>query len=450
MNFSVSLIGFVVVWVVVFFAPTSLTMYEVPDTKVYQNNKPYYPEFNSSLNNITTSIAANKLVHTSMFGLGHRTAKISCAWHLTKSLNLTQMHLIWPDCGSEGKGNIFPMLFDSNIIHTSIEPQSNGNSDAVSKTISVENDVDGCYGANNYKIHQVPIYQNNTQSFANKISSDLELYQILRATFKGKQEIINFMSKHNFRDHYVIGLHIRLGNGEGTNFAEQGRGVDNEWTFIYNLVDLIHHFLEEMQVTHPDRLRRKPMIFLATDSPKFLPYLVNDTGLPIVVMPQKRVESGVTFSAFREGHQCIKGWYDQLLDNILLSFSDVLIAARHSSFTQGLPISLVFDQGGSFCEVSDSAEAMTCIDDMSTWMYRNDDSKTHHYGIHNKTEEHVNHGGGHVHLPDVVISNEYKKAEQFLKVKGGQNTMKYGARFSQKYRWAPKCKDCTNFNIISE
>ena len=428
------------------------------------------------ISNTTTSITSqqtiqtNKLVHHAMFGLGHRFAKMSCAWHLTKSLNLTQMQLSWTtDCDNDESGevvNIFSKLFGNDIIHvTNTNKQQELDLGAsrlsMGKIISVSNDVDGYLLASNYIIHQIPITQHNIDSFNEKLSSDLELFKILRSRFVGKNDMIQFIEKHNFANHFVVGLHIRLGNGEGFNFDARGRAVGDEWKFIYNLIDLMRHFLERIQVTHSDRFvgddgcTKTPLIFLATDTPKFIPHILNDTSLPVVIMDQIRVDKGVTYGRGKlHGQNCIKGWYDMILDNMTLGLSDILISARHSSFTQILPLSLLFDRGPNnrgphYCEVSDTAETMTCLEDYNTWLYRDDPNKTFNYAINNAANsKEVVHGSMQVHLPDVDISDEYIKAKSFLSREGGKKEMKFGARFNQKYRWKPACPECTDFNIV--
>ena len=143
---------------------------------------------------------------------------------------------------------------------------------------------------------------------------------------------------------------------------------------MYNLLDLLKKFVKALQTSHTQRFRpdecsqstqrRVPLIFLATDSPKYIPLVANYTrqfGIETILMPQVRIEKGVTFT-IRGGAKCAKGWYDMMLDDILLSFSDVLVAARHSTFTQSMPMPLVFDRnsgmsGPHFCEVND--EGMT-------------------------------------------------------------------------------------------
>jgi hypothetical protein len=164
-----------------------------------------------------------------------------------------------------------------------------------------------------------------------------------------------------------------------------GRGVDNEMDFVHNLLTLIKTFIEELKTSHPQLFipskcsqsttNKVPLIFLATDTPKYIPIISNYTtqlGIETIVIPQDRVEKGVTLS-IKQGEKCAKGWYDMLLDDILLSFSDVLIAARHSTFTQSMPMPLVFDRsngvpGPHFCEVGDSGMLRCiCPSDLKTY-----------------------------------------------------------------------------------
>ena len=527
---SVCLLGFGIIWTV-YFVPVMLqtilgvvyTGTVLDNTRRHtsctsissanNNNNISYTEYNINYtgpSNSSSSSTTTMVSHRAMFGLGHRLAKISCAYHLTKSLGLSQLQLEWKDDCEKGN-NIVPKLFGSDIIHVPNTNNNNHNHNNISaasdtadtkKTIFVHNDVDGCYSGNTYHIHQVPISSRNITSFKDKLASDIELYTILRSKFIGMKDAIDFMNEHDFANKFVIGLHLRLGNGESHNFVEQGRGMSDEWSFVYNLIDLIRQFIDEVQDAYPERFlidtthhhskntrstkrivnedgseevvveeaeeecrqsmqqHKTPLIFLATDSPKFIPHLVNESGLPIVVMPQIRVESGVTFSALRGGgDKCVKGWNDMLLDSMIMSVSDVLIAARHSSFTQILPMPLVFDRGSAnsgphFCEVSDTAEEMTCLEDMETWMLRNNVNKTFNYAIHNKNSTTSANKGvpaqkNHIHYPDVVVSDHYNTATTFLDTSYKEkNRMIYGEKFSQKYRWKPKCPDCNSFNLV--
>ena len=417
----------------------------------------------------------NNLLHDAEFGLGHRLTKMSSAWHLTKALNLTRMEFRWVSCA--GYPSIFPRLFGSSFIdvpgteEAAVTANAAGN---VNKTVVIVNDVSGYYSGKNYKHHKVEFPHNSP--FLDKLESDLEFYKLLRAKFNGRRNVTKFMQEYRFKEHFVIGLHLRLGNGEEFHFVESGRNVSNEYEFTYNLIDLIRSFLEKVEKTHPERFRNEyereggclpyhkrktPLLFLATDSPKFIPIIGNMTqsfGVETIVFPQLRLESGVTLSLSKKGKKCIHGWQCMIFDQILLSYSDVLIAARPSTFTQTLPMSLVFDHGDSrsnsgphFCEVSDSALTMVCLEDVRTWLFREDTSKMFTYWISSVIPmESVNHDLS-VHLPDNIVSNEQSRAEKFLLNQSETGKFHYrgeGQVFDPKYRNEAPCPKCEEFTFI--
>jgi len=457
------------------------------NSSIQLKNYSYYPEFEESFtpsinNNSANELNfTNKVIHRAQFGLGHRLDKISNAWHLTKALNLTRMELIWRDCS--GEGNIFPHLFGSDHIDVPGSERAAMGANAlrnVHKNIYATNDVAGYYGGQNFKDHQVPlseqVYKGDDSPFLEKQDSDLQLFQILRQRFVGKEDAIRFMEEHNFRDHFVVGLHLRLGNDEPSHFTTSGRGVENQLEFVYNLIDLIRSFLESLQISHPERFvnnevgggdcppsssswkTKPPLIFLATDSPKFIPIIANDTslfGVKTIAMPQIRVETGVTFYQLKAGAKCLRGWQEMFMDSMLLSFSDVLIAARYSSFTQILPMTLVFDRGSKnhgprFCEVSDTAKRMTCLEDVRTWLFRDNAQKMFSYSIdgENVTVDAVVHRLG-THFPDVVVPDKYSMAASFLDssktVDRRHGGMVYGPTFDPKYRGKLACPGCVDF-----
>mmetsp|Transcript_15471 Transcript_15471/g.32715 ORF Transcript_15471/g.32715 Transcript_15471/m.32715 type:complete len:518 (+) Transcript_15471:100-1653(+) len=451
----------------------------------------YYPEFDEHGGQLKSNSTfefrfSNKVVHVAKFGLGHRLSKVGCAWHLAKSLNVTRLELKWNDC--RGIDNIFPLLFGSDHVDVpgteelALEANRTGN---INKSLRITNDVDGYYGANNYKWHRVPlsadVYKGEHSPWLEKLDSELQLFKMLRRRFAGKEDAIRFMEEHNFRDRFVIGVHLRLGNDEPLNFVSSGRGVDDQLEFVHNMLDLLRSFLERLQRSHPERFRtcegrpRRPLIFLATDSPKFIPVIVDDTRLwtfndtalwgvndtsrlgsvQTVVMEQLRVDEGVTFYKLTQGEECLRGWREMILDSILLSFSDVLISPRHSSFAQILPVPLVFDRGGGvpgphFCEMSGSARTMVCLEDMRTWLFRDDKEKMFHYSILNDDDESeppVVHTLL-THIPDVEVSPHYAEAKKYMEQEDTALTsMEYGAEFSPKYRWRLACPGCTDFTF---
>jgi hypothetical protein len=155
----------------------------------------------------------NQAVHFAEFGLGHRLAKISSAWHLTKALNLTRLVLFWGDCQGD-PSNLAPRLYGSDTIdvpgteHMAKEAEANGN---VGKTLKVKNDVIGYYNGANFKRHKVVLPKSvggNDCPFLAKYKSDVELYRILLKRFVGKGDLMKFMDDYRFKEHFVIGLHL--------------------------------------------------------------------------------------------------------------------------------------------------------------------------------------------------------------------------------------------------
>lgn len=153
----------------------------------------------------------NQLVHFADYGLGHRLAKISSAWHLAKSLNLTRVVLFWGDCDAV---NLTPQLFGSDSFDIpgtqklANEAAVTGN---VGKTIKLKNDVSGYYNGQNYKNHKVLLPKSiggDECPFLNKHRSDVELYKILLRRFVGKGHVMKFMEEENFIEHFVIGIHL--------------------------------------------------------------------------------------------------------------------------------------------------------------------------------------------------------------------------------------------------
>ncbi|KAL3791132.1 hypothetical protein HJC23_000552 [Cyclotella cryptica] len=454
-----------------------------------------YPEFldhdpNPNYYDVDNLNHPNQIVHFGEFGFGHRLAKISSAWHLAKSLNVTRMRLFWGDC--QDPTNLAAYLFGSDTIDVpgsdriAIQAEKIGN---VGKTIKLKNDVAGYYNGENFKKHKVVLpkkFGSGRSPFLDKYKSDVELYRILLKRFVGKGDVVKFMKDHEFKNHFVVGIHLRLGNGEQSHFKEAGREVDDEMEFVLHLVDLLKSFVDDLSNSHPERFiidkcskaTKVPLFFLATDSPKYIPVISNHTreiGIDTIVMPQFRMEKGVTFS-ITKGNKCAQGWYDMLLDDIVLSFSDVLIAARYSTFTQSMPMPLIFDRAGGrrgphFCEVGDTGTVMTCLEDMQTWLFRDAPQKIFTYSIGDGVDvKEVIHRMT-VHLPDLETSSSFYRAVQFLNpvaesqtnMNDGQHrgwfypvhkprrTMTYGVDslswFDTKYRKAPICPSCTHFTF---
>ena len=427
----------------------------------------------------------NRLVHVTIFGLGHRLCRATAAYHLAKKLKLPRIKHQWGTCGEDHDSGpkIFTYLFGNDVFPVPIVHESPNSPSVVSvphsteKEILVKNDVYGYSPGQAFKNFHVPLpklYRLPSGPFLSKLASDAEFYKLLSDSYVHKDEVNKFRAEQNFKHHTVLGLHLRAGNGEETHFLESGRGIADETEFVTNLMDLLRFFLQKITATFSSRFsQRPPLLFLATDTAYLVPTITNATrsfGVPTVVLPQIRVKAkeGVTFKALKgAGEKCLQGWEAMFSDMLLLSHSDVLIAARRSSFTQSLPMSIVFDraeatgiQGPNFCEVSDSGTTMTCLEDLSTWLFRDDESKIFTYSTEDilsntadvtneskQTKSATQFTGPHpvvhkvlVHLPDVEPPKEFDHAFSFLsssarQIQGGFTTHTYGKkRFNPKYR----------------
>jgi len=195
-------------------------------------------------------------------------------------------------------------------------------------------------------------------------------------------------------------------------------------------MDLVKIYVRMMKILHKERfVHRTPLIFFATDTQRLIPEMekVSEAfGVKTVTMPQIRVEKGATYKqlAGRE-KECLEGWKDMVNDMMILSHSDVIIAARPSAFTQSLPLSRVFDkhkgeEGPHFCEVDEKGAHMTCIDDKKTWIFRDDESKiipiSKGKGLNalfESSTDQVFHPLM-VQFPDVTLPEQFTDAKKFL------------------------------------
>lgn len=260
---------------------------------------------------------ANRLVHVSRQGLGHRLIRDASAYHLAKKLNLARMKLQWGSCAKDTnwKGaeddsdglNIFQHLFSNDLLYV---PTPSGPSREGKKVI-VRNDVYGYVPGQIYKKFMLPldkeVYMDDYGPFLTKMESDSEFYDKLVENYVFKNEVEEFMEKHKFSEHEVIGIHLRAGNGE------ERRTIEDEEKFIDNFMDLVRIYVRVMKILYHDRFaKRSPLIFFATDTQRLIPEMervAQDFGVKVVTLPQIRVDKGATFKQLsgRE-HQCLEGW----------------------------------------------------------------------------------------------------------------------------------------------
>ena len=211
------------------------------------------------------------------------------------------------------------------------------------------------------------------------------------------------------------------GNNETGDFTDKGRGIENVTDWLHNVAGHVRHLIYHEQNPHR-RLRSfswrgdheglipqsrsvsdKPVLFIATDTPSmvssFQAMFLNES-LRIVYSPYLRLGAhaegnGVLFGAQGAprptGQVCLQGWEATMTEMMILSHVDTLVAPRYSSFTQSVPLSLVFAkrnltqasrlpadqrQGNAsfhspippgFCEMDQRANNMACFDTFMEW-----------------------------------------------------------------------------------
>lgn len=453
-------------------------------------------------------VASGRMLYVGQFGLGHRLSKLAAAVHLARQVPLTRVEVYFGHCKAANKTkewDIFQHLFGTNMIDlgqselqlgqpavshyvaTDFASRS-GRLDTATPTekiILIRNDVRGYYAGQAYKNARsrlprgpaagvAPPLLRLPRAWDDKLESDVLLFRHLMRLFTSKVSDSYESFKQSLGDKFVIGLHVRAGNGEAYHFADANRGVvgSNDSTtvlqsFTERLVNLIAHAKSQLLESHGRSESHPVVIFLATDTPELIPIVMEAAqqfSISVVVFPQMRVRpnAGVSYAAWTEGQQCLEGWKASLMDMALLALrADVVVAAMRSTFTQIAPLALQFGALESqsmlkgfrsslrFCEVSSDIRTMTCFASRTTWLLRQgghgrsdiisisfDNNST---AISQATKP-VPHKVM-VHLPDVLQNDSrsefeanLEKLRSFLNEPSGEQYFVLGDRFNSKYR----------------
>lgn len=456
---------------------------------------------------IVNASSLNRVVHNAQFGLGHRFTKMSSVYHLaTKLRDQAKVPLVmqanWGVCESVDEqdtgGSIFEHLFGDSIL---LLPGDTHPPPPVERPLElrITNDCPAYFSAQTMKNMRLPIPHESTiddtgtdtpvSPFFHKWNSDAHFYRLLQERFEALHpEAQQFRDQHKFKDHTVIGLHLRAGNGEQAHFQWAGRELKGGYgAFLDNLekllAKLVHH-LKQQPASKP------LLLFLATDTPTMIPSIQAMTtkswnNIPVVTFEQPAIplKGGVSFNSLKTGQKCLDGWKAMLVDAILLGSANVLVAGMRSSFTQGLPLALVFsrhkddpnnndnvppNQQPRFCEVSELGDAMTCVGSRQDWLFRRDPSKEWSWSANTTDTQtttatvatRVIHLVSY-HFPDADVDpksqQEYETTLDFIKGKGDEtNTGNdpqaslriWGGSFNRKYK--RKYKKKTNVSFTTE
>ena len=441
----------------------------------------------------------NRVLFTGSFGFGHRMSKLSAAIHLVASTKFHRyiplVQVQWGICPggiefvNDSAVDIFAYLFNSTEIEISSIESNSGTADNPldpvramdGKVLWIRNDVAGYYAGQSYKNAGLSLnYSLASKVFHDKLRWDHALYKhlFLSKRFIGFYEIQQYQKQHRWDSFFVMGVHVRAGNGEQNHFTSAQRNVFlQQPAVIHSIAQSIRQLYNAMKKQYSQPMKMKaPLVFLATDTEYYIDALRQELSSfcdVIVYHHQPRVPSGHGVSyetnwTHSDPQTCLQGWHGAAMDMMLLSLSDVLVATSRSTFTQIVPASIIFhrasDHAWKYCEMdlfsSSTSTGMTCFRDQSSWLFRFDDSTWHTFCIpknttsgnqSNRACEELSLGFPvaqklMVHFPDISKPSEndrmYRSAIDFLQSSDplfpNETLFYYGKKYNPNYRRSRK------------
>jgi hypothetical protein len=290
-------------------------------------------------------------------GLGHRLARMAAAAWTAKRLKFA-MHTYWGHCGDDTE--VFQHLFGVQT-KESLRRVTHTN-----HFIRFHNNVDGFHTLKRNG------RENECHCKTEQIHADREFYKDLRDRFRYKKQVDAFVEK-TFANHVVLGVHIPSGNG-GTGDVDKNYKIDNVTDWVKEASKRI------IDLTKKENWKLPPLLYISTDTPSLIDLFRSEMKgvMPVFDFPLERKDyrNEKWFQeAGKEDLQdlgCIRGWEIAVMDMILLSHADLLIAARMSSFVQTMPMSLVFGRTKKKvrtpkCELNFNATELICSKTFLDW-----------------------------------------------------------------------------------
>jgi hypothetical protein len=290
-------------------------------------------------------------------GLGHRLARMAAAAWTAKRLKFA-MHTYWGHCGDDTE--VFQHLFGVQ------SKESLRHVTDTNQFVRFHNDVDG--------FHTLERKARENECYCQKeqVHADRDFYKDLRNRFRYKK-IVDAFVKKTFAHHVVLGMHIRAGNGEKGNVAKKLE-IDNVTDWVKEASQRI------IELSKKENWKKPPLLYIVTDTPSLIDLFGSELKgvMPVIDFPQERNADGdgVWFgdagTEDREDLKCIRAWENNVMDMILLSHADLLIAARMNSFVQTMPMSLVFGRSHKrvrtpTCELNFNATSLICSETYLDW-----------------------------------------------------------------------------------
>mmetsp|Transcript_16479 Transcript_16479/g.47386 ORF Transcript_16479/g.47386 Transcript_16479/m.47386 type:complete len:525 (-) Transcript_16479:215-1789(-) len=319
-------------------------------------------------------------------GLGHRLTRIASAYHLAHRLGVG-LHQEWGECPSAGATEgpdvkIWDQLFGEGDLRV-------GRSSASSPKASIDftpsrppplgsisNEVPGYKPYSTHKLRHGDL--------ANDLfHTSVDFYHQIRARFvqRRSERIARFLRDSRWADSFVLGLHVRTGNGEGGDFNAKNRAITDLDVWAREASKTLSGFVRRYGHSKP------PLLFIATDMADLVGLierhmLASNSAVKVAALPLETRESGTGVSYKVKDEHCIQAWEDQFFDVVLLSLADVVITARYSSFAQSMPMTILFAEAEStphgegamkypFCEFGLQGDILQCYTSLIAWKKRN-------------------------------------------------------------------------------
>jgi hypothetical protein len=442
----------------------------------------------------------NRVLYTGSFGFGHRMSKLSAAVHLIVSSELRRyiprIEVQWGTCPSNDSSDpasgvdIFAYLFHSTELFLPDIIMGNTSSEdneldplhsSGGKVLWIRNDVAGYYAGQAYKNAGLSLnFTRASEVFHDKLRTDYSLYEhlFLSKRFIGFYEVQTFLKQHHWEKYFVMGVHIRAGNGEQNHFtSSQRNGFVQQPEVTFSIAQsIIRLYRASMEQHRQSRPMKAPMVFLATDTEYYVQALRKELSSfcdVIVYHQQPRVPPGQGVSyetnwTNSDPQTCLQGWYGAAMDMMLLSSSDAIIATSRSTFTQIVPASIAFhraaDHTWKYCEMdlltSSITAKMTCFSDPASWLFRRNEGTWHtfctpnHVSFNNQSHPLCDETGSifpvaqklMIHFPDISKSKHddrmYQTTIDFLRsshsLLPNETLFYYGKKYNPKYRHSRK------------
>ncbi|KAL3942791.1 MAG: hypothetical protein SGBAC_003067 [Bacillariaceae sp.] len=314
-------------------------------------------------------------------GLGHRLAQLSYSWVCQVVPHRQQQLIHWVTGGLEDNRGWHHLFQDSPVLagvprHWKKGKQSLDNMKARRRPQACQDystyfplDCSGmCRG---FK-HPRDLW---FLRFAKEPSAQ-EFYQLLRAQTQPriKERVAKYMDD-NWPDSskLVIGVHIRAGNGKDDGLGHFDLVQRGDW-LAKDLPKAVTMIRKHIRVVASSILDRYNMggesfasvdntyqVFLATDTEKVLvEFRKQDPS--VLSLEQERPKNGVaifqsaTCQKASDSVECaLQTQENMLIDALLLSSADVLLAESFSNYMYSLPVSLALADNKIFCEAGRAA-----------------------------------------------------------------------------------------------